>query len=103
LLNFAAAKLALFAGRLVLAHNRLLYPYQKWFLRVLAGAPEQPPGLIAAIEQLSREPSVAHASALYHLVAEFRAWPTGGVGWGEHFLRDAELGWFHGHAAIDDI
>jgi hypothetical protein len=103
LMNLACAKLVLFAGRLVLAHNELLYPYHKWFLRVLARAPDQPAGLLAAIERVSQEPNVEHASALYHLVDGFRPWPTGGVGWGEHFLRDAELGWLHGHAAIDDI
>jgi hypothetical protein len=103
LMLFASAKLVLFAGRLVLAHNELLYPYHKWFLRVLARAPEQPAGLHAAIERVSCEPSVEHASALYHLVDGFRPWPRGGLGWGEHFLRDSELGWLHGHAAIDDI
>lgn len=31
----AASQLALFAGRLVLAHNRMLFPYHKWFPRAL--------------------------------------------------------------------
>jgi hypothetical protein len=103
LMNLAAAKISLFSGRLVLAHNELLYPYHKWFLRVLAQAPEQPAGLLDVLSRLNREPSAEHASAAFQLVNGFRAWPTGNIGWGEHFLRDAELGWLHGHAAIDDL
>jgi hypothetical protein len=103
LMNLAAAKISLFSGRLVLAHNELLYPYHKWFLRVLAQAPEQPAGLLDVLSRLNREPSAEHASAAFQLVNGFRAWPTGDIGWGEHFLRDAELGWLHGHAAIDDL
>jgi hypothetical protein len=103
LMNLAAAKLSLFAGRLVLAHNEILYPYHKWFLRVLEQAPEQPAGLSRALSTLNRDPSAEHARALYDLVNGFRAWPTGEIRWGEHFLRDAELGWLHGHAAIDDL
>jgi predicted nucleotidyltransferase len=103
LMNLAAAKLSLFGGRLVLAHNGLLYPYHKWFLRVLEQAADQPTGFLDAMQRLNREPSAVNASAFYELVNGFRAWPTGGVGWGEHFLRDAELSWLHGQPAIDDL
>ena len=42
LLGTAVSKLILFAGRLILAHNEMLYPYHKWFLRVLENAPDKP-------------------------------------------------------------
>ena len=42
--------MVLFAGRLILAHNAVLYPGNKWLVRVLRDVPEQPPGLTAAIE-----------------------------------------------------
>jgi predicted nucleotidyltransferase len=103
LASLAASKLSLFGGRLVLAHNELLYPYHKWFMRVLEQAPDKPPGLVDAMRALCREPSAAAASAFYELVNGFRAWPTGGVGWGEHFIRDTELTWLDGRAAIDEI
>jgi predicted nucleotidyltransferase len=103
LMNLAAAKLSLFGGRLVLAHNEILYPFHKWFVRVLAQAPDQPAGLISAMQRLNREPSAEHASAFFDLVNGFRAWPTADLGWGEHFLRDTELGWLHGSAAIEDL
>ena len=46
LLGVSISKLVLFGGRLILAHNELLYPYHKWFLRVLAEAKEKPPTLL---------------------------------------------------------
>jgi hypothetical protein len=49
LLNLAVSKLILFGGRLLLAHNHLLYPYHKWFLRVLETAPEKPAGTMERI------------------------------------------------------
>lgn len=101
--SLAASKLSLFGGRLVLAHNELLYPYHKWFLRVVEQAPDKPAGLVDAMRGLCREPSLGRATAFYELVSGFRAWPTGDIGWGEHFLRDTELMWLEGQAAIDDI
>lgn len=40
-----AADLVLFGGRMILAHNRILYPYHKWFMRVLQEAPLRPADL----------------------------------------------------------
>src|SRR5215212_10251962 len=58
LLGTAVNKLILFGGRLILAHNELLYPYHKWFLKVLEGAKEQPSDLMACIQALTESPTV---------------------------------------------
>src|SRR5512143_1047394 len=42
LMMHTASELVLFGGRMILAHNRLLYPYHKWFLRRLQAAPHKP-------------------------------------------------------------
>jgi hypothetical protein len=42
LAGWAASRLALLACRLVLAHNRVLYPYHKWLLRTVAEVPDRP-------------------------------------------------------------
>lgn len=102
LLGLALNKLSLFAGRLVLAHNELLYPFHKWFLRVLEQAAHKPEGLVEAITALSRAPSAAGATALYELVRDFRAWPRD-ERWSMHFLRDTELSWLTGEAPIEDV
>ncbi len=49
LLGIATAKMVLFGGRLILAHNEIFYPYHKWFLRLLERAPDKPPDLLARI------------------------------------------------------
>jgi predicted nucleotidyltransferase len=102
LLGLAVSKLSLFAGRLVLAHNELLYPFHKWFLHVLERAAYKPSGLVEAITALSRAPSAAAATALYELVRDFHPWPKD-ERWSAHFLRDTELSWLTAEAPIEDI
>jgi hypothetical protein len=101
LLRTAMAKLSLFGGRLVLAHNELLYPYHKWFLRVLETARDKPAGLVAQIEELAREPDREKIETFGRLIKEFRGWEM--VAWGAQFLVDSELTWLHSSAPIDDI
>lgn len=46
LLNRAATDLVLFGGRLILAHNEILYPYHKLFMNALEKAPQKPENLL---------------------------------------------------------
>jgi len=103
LLSVAVSKLALFGGRLILAHNERLYPYHKWFLRVLDGAPDRPAGLCELIEALTARPSGELAEQLFSLVDGFQAWPAPPAGWPTQFMVDSELNWVGGPAPIDDI
>lgn len=103
LLRTAVAKLTLFAGRIVLAHNELLYPYHKWFLRVLAGAPEKPPGLLDQIEALARAPDADQVERFTTAIREFRGWEIDPIGWGAQFMLDSELNWLHAPPPIDDL
>lgn len=98
----AVSKLILYAGRLVLAHNELLYPYHKWFLRVLEQAPDKPQRLLEKMTELSRHPSLERARELYELVNGFREWNTGGARWPQRFLLDTELAWQNGATPVDD-
>ena len=74
LLTHAAADLVLFGGRLILAHNKILYPFHKWFMYELAHAPEQPADLVAQAESLLREPSKETAGRFYESITGFRDW-----------------------------
>ena len=64
LLMHATANFALFGGRLILAHNRILYPYHKWFMHELRRAPERPDDLIERLESLLERPCKENADAL---------------------------------------
>ena len=68
LLGVSIDKLVLFGGRLILAHNEQLYPYHKWFLRVLETVPDRPAGLMRAHRRpLPHRPAPArHQGLLRH-------------------------------------
>ena len=102
LIGWSVHRLVLFGGRLILAHNRLLFPFHKWFLRVLAAAPDRPEDLMERIDALHREPCAQTVEAFYETVVGFRDWAVFEHGWGPRFMADSELNWQHGPVAMDD-
>jgi len=105
LMGVAISKLTLFGGRLILAHNELLYPFHKWFLAVLDSAPSKPEGLMEAIQKLQTDPSAENVEAFYTMVKDFQEWdPTmDWVRWGPRFMADVELTWVDDRTAVDDL
>jgi Nucleotidyltransferase domain len=99
----AAPNVVLFAGRLILAHNAVLYPGTKWLVRVLRDVPEQPPGLTAAIEAVIERPGTDTVDALVALVAGFRDWGVVDQHWGTRFMLDTELAWLRGNPSIAEL
>jgi len=102
LLMKSASELAFWSARMVLAHNRMLYPFHKWLFRRLERAAEQPAGLREAIDRLLTEPCRLHADALAELVLQWRDWPNGGEAWPQRFMRDTEWAWRRGAAPVSD-
>ncbi|MGE5376982.1 MAG: nucleotidyltransferase domain-containing protein [Bacteroidota bacterium] len=103
LLGTSVSKFILFSGRLILAHNELLYPYHKWFLRVLRDAKEKPDGLLESIQQLNATPSIEAVETLYERVKSFRPWVEGDFSWPTQFMFDSELNWMDGKTPVDDL
>ena len=101
----ALQKVVLFACRLVLTENELLYPYQKWLTRVVATAPRQPRGFLASLDELLADDSASRVEALCQDVLEFaevdRA--RADAGWPSRFMADTELSWMTHEPAIDDL
>jgi len=102
LLATATSRLVLFGGRLILAHNEILYPYHRWFLRVLSQAPSKPADLMDRIARLHAEPTAENFFAFYQAVSEFRTWECDRV-WPVQFMVDSELNWLDGHTPVDDL
>jgi hypothetical protein len=102
LLVRSAADFALFAGRLILAHNRILFPYHKWFMHVLRQAPERPEGLIDALERLLREPCLDNANPVLGCVANFRDWGQPTHDAAARFMEESEWNWRDGRAPVAD-
>jgi hypothetical protein len=103
LLGTSVSKFILFSGRLILAQNELLYPYHKWFLRVLEQADDKPEGLLDSIRELNTFPSSRTVEALYEKVKEFQPWIDGEFDWPTQFMLDSELSWVDGKTPVDDL
>ncbi len=103
LLGTSISKFILFSGRLILAHNELLYPYHKWFLRALEGASAKPEGLLESIYQLNVAPTSENLEALYEKIKTFREWGQNPYTWPVQFMFDSELNWMDGKTPVDDL
>lgn len=103
LLRMAVSKLVLFGGRIVLAYNETLYPFHKWFLRVLANVPQQPTGLIAQINALADDPTRERIEEFAQSIRGFRPWTISHATWPAQFMADSENNWLHHPAPVDDI
>ncbi len=102
LLLRSASEFALFAGRLILAHNRILYPYHKWFIHELQRAADKPDALVEKIEHLLAEPGSDSAGALLAAVMNFHEWEKPPSGFAGQFMEDSEWNWRHGPAPVAD-
>lgn len=103
LLGTSISKLILFGGRLILTHNEMLYPYHKWFLKVLEGAQEKPADLMASIHALTAAPTTETVEAFYEKVKSFQPWSEDPHHWPVQFLLDSELNWLDGKTPVDDL
>ena len=99
----AASQLALYASRLILAHNRVLYPYHKWLMRALKEAPDKPDGLIASLTALYTAPSTETAGQLFDGIRLFRDWGVQDIQAFLWFMREVEWGWRSGAPSLEDL
>jgi len=98
-----ATKLALFGGRLLLANDETLFPYHKWFPRVLAELDDKPPKTMDLFERLLDERNPDAAEAFVTTIEEYREWETPDVGWGARFMLDREWQWRRGQPALEEL
>jgi hypothetical protein len=103
LAGWAASRLVLFACRLVLAHNRVLYPYHKWLLRTVAEVPDRPDDFVDLVRTLAIEQTPEAAEAVVVSLIFFREWPQAPAGWSTQFMLDSEWNWLDGEPPVDDL
>ena len=101
-LTRAASQLALFAGRLILAHNRRLFPYHKWLPRALEAVPDKPDNLMVYFNELLYEPSGESATELFESVRNFQDWGVSDLEAYTWFMTDVEWSWMSGESPIED-
>lgn len=103
LIETAISNLILFGGRAILAYNELLYPYHKWFLKVLEGAKEMPENLIKLMEEVLVTKSPEAVANYMEAIRNFTDWGVDDYQWPNYFMMDSELGWMTGNVAIGDL
>lgn len=99
---FSVNKMVLFAGRLILAHNRILYPYHKWFLKTLETAPERPDGLTELMTQAMDGYHEENVQRLFDAVITYKDWIKPPEGWAVRYNQDSEYNWLNHPAPLED-
>lgn len=102
LMSRSVNELILYGGRMILAYNRIFFPFHKWFLRTLKDAPEKPSDLLDRIDELLARPSKDNADKFCESIAGFRDWETSAEGWPARFMEDTEWAWRRGQAPVSD-
>lgn len=102
LLTRAISDLILYGGRLILAHNEVLYPYHKWFLRVLSEVRDRPEDLMAQINNILEKKDIDSINIFYNTIRTFRRWDIK-VNPFVQFMLDTELAWLDGKSWIGDL
>lgn len=103
LLNRAVNNLVLFGGRLILAENKCLYPFHKWFLRVLAEIEDKPDQLIKTIDDLMTAPNQKVVEKFYQDIKAYRDWVDSDINWPHKFMLDTELTWLDDKTPVADL
>ncbi|MEM1260110.1 MAG: nucleotidyltransferase domain-containing protein [Bacteroidota bacterium] len=98
----AASQLVLFTGRLILAHNRVFFPYHKWFNEYLGRCHEKPKGLMHLMDALLREPSAKNANVLFETIKGFQDWGVSDIEAFSWFMEEVEWGWMRNQASLED-
>lgn len=102
LLMRAAADMVLYAGRLVLARNRILFPSHKWFMREVRNAPDQPDGFCDLLDAVLADPCDATAAQLEAAVMVYYDPDWTWLQVLTRFLQDAEWNWRDGPPPLAD-
>lgn len=98
----AASQLSLFSSRLILAHNRILFPFHKWMLKVVEESPEKPDEFLTRVRELLEKPSVDTAGPLFECVRSFRDWGVEDIEAYTWFMTEVEWSWKNGTTPMED-
>lgn len=103
LLNHSVSNLVLFGGRLILAYNEVLYPYHKWFMKVLDKVKQKPENIMSIIGDLLSNKNKENIERFYECIIHFADWDIDDLNWSSQFVIDSELNWLGRNTPINDI
>jgi len=98
----SVTELVLFGSRLMLAHNRLLFPFHKWLRRQLQEAESLPPDHFRLMDNVLENPSVQTADAYAEAVLSFQDWKLSVREAVDLYTTEREWNWRSGYPPIHD-
>ncbi|MCE5323875.1 nucleotidyltransferase domain-containing protein [bacterium] len=99
----SATDTVLFAARLALAHNKLLYPYHKWLMTQLHKAADKPEELISLMDTALTHPSQENTEAIRSSITNY--YGDHGLDWSamtSRFLKECEWNWLEHRPPVYD-
>ncbi len=99
----AASQLAFYAGRLILAYNRILFPYHKWFLHYLRRCELKPDNFMENIDALLKSPNLEHSKVLFQNLKQFNDWGVSDHEAYMWFMTEVEWSWMNGSPPLEDL
>ncbi|MGA8263573.1 MAG: hypothetical protein WB779_03940 [Ignavibacteriaceae bacterium] len=103
LVYLSIQKIVLFASRIILNENQLLYPYHKWMLKVLETAENKPLNLMQKIDDLFNNHTLKMVNSFCTEILSFINYTEKTVDWPNYFLKDSEQNWIEHEAPVDDL
>jgi len=98
----SASQLSLFSSRLILAHNRILFPYHKWMLKAVEEAAEKPAGFLDCMQELLDKPSVQTAGPFFECIQNYKDWGVSDIEAYTWFMTEIEWSWMNGNTPMED-
>ncbi|MGM7683621.1 nucleotidyltransferase domain-containing protein [Cytobacillus sp. Hm23] len=103
LMMHIVSSLVLFGGRLILAQNKVLYPYHKWFMKVLSELDNKPTNFMELTKELLSSPNSENAELFCKSIEQFADWPKIKEGWPNRFMVDTEWSWMNQRTPVADL
>lgn len=102
LLRQSTTDMVLFAGRLILEYNRILFPNHKWLMDKLQQAPEKPADMLDLAGKLLENPTKETALAFRDCINNFQDWGIDYMSALVTFVEDTEWAWRTGRPPLAD-
>ena len=88
----AVSNIVLYGGRALLAYNEMLFPFHKWFLRVLAEAEHKPEGILDLIDKVLNTRSPEAVKQFVTAIDNFTNSGIEASEWASCVVTEEELG-----------
>lgn len=103
LMDYSRTNYIMFAGRLILAHNEILFPSYKWLLKELEKAEAKPDHFMQLLNDVIELKSAESIELLYNSITGFHNWYTSEEHWTVRFMIDSQLNWLDGMVPVLDL